>query len=178
MAILLSCDLKYFDEYATLLVRSAKANTAEKRVYISVVTEQMEPWQLASERFFFAQKLDEPELIIVDADSLFVGPPEFPAGGVGLYLRPEAPEKTKVAAGLVVIRDRGFLDALCENLRRESGWFADQIALWKTYCGYGGDYFDVSPFLTWEFDEKPIWTGKGPRKRSKIFRSKMNEFGA
>ena len=176
MAVVVSCDIKYYDRFAGPFVRSIRRNTKQNAVYVCVTTEDMQPWEYASARFFFAQKILEPELVILDVDSLCIGDFDLPAGDVGLYLRSEARDEMKVAAGMVVIRHRPWLDMLCMNLARESGWFADQKALWKTYQSRSVDYFDVSPFITWDFDEKPIWTAKGARKRYEPWKSMFAKY--
>lgn len=178
MAVVVSCDAEYLKRFGQTFVESVKRNTKQDKVYISVVTRDHEPWEAACERFFFARNLPEQELVILDIDSLFLRGVVFPEGEVGLYFRDRADERLNIAAGLVVVRNKSFLEALCKNLKGHSGWFADQKALWQTYCQNDFEYFDVSAFITWEFDEKPIWTGKGALKRSETFREKMDEFRA
>ena len=178
MAIVASCDTEYLKRFGQTFVESVKRNTGQDKVYLSVVTRDHEPWEAACERFFFARDLPEQELIILDIDSLFVEDVEFPQGDIGLYFRDREEDRLKIAAGLVVVRNKAFLEALCRNLKRQSGWFADQKALWATYSQNEFEYFDVPSYLTWEFDDKPIWTGKGALKRSETFREKMDEFRA
>jgi len=179
MAVVVSCDANYLKRFGQEFVESVKRNTKQDRVYISVLTGEYLPWEAACERFYLAAQLDEPELIILDIDSLFIKDVQLPEGDVGLYFREENEDpRMKVAAGMVVVRDRKFLRSLCGKLKKQTGWYADQRALWDTYKSYECKYFDVSPYLTWEFDDKPIWTGKGALKRSETFQEKMDEFRA
>ena len=169
MAILVACDINYFNLYAKPLANSLKAKTTLGKVYFSVCLEERSRTAYAKQRFYDARKIDEPELIILDADTVVVKDFTLPEGKTGLILRPDRTRGLQVAAGMVVVRDRGFLDAVCSRLDAYDEWTADQRALWEAYEAYKSEYFDLSSYVCFGPEEgdahKPVWSAKGNRKK-------------
>lgn len=111
-------------------------------------------------------------VLVLDIDAVIRKHIEFPKTDFSFFLRKNRPEKSKVAAGAVYIKNNAIEIANYLKMsveKRPKRWFSDQYALLDTYNQFiNSEYtFSEIPFSLIDYNfrsDSSVWTGKGNKK--------------
>lgn len=169
--LMTSCDDKYHELYAKPFRNSAEAHGMRVKIISGGACDRVEASVLRFKLLPDVLK-EHPSVLVLDIDSIINEPIDFhDRWDIGIFLRNEYKDEVhkRVLASAFYINARA-IDFAWEVRKRVKGkvaWYADQVALYKTYQATLGKYkvkLLGTDFINWHCVPASIWTGKGVAK--------------
>ncbi len=188
MLVFAACDTTYLP-YASALELSGKQHGMDVWVHCSGLEAKTEASRCyhSNLRYLLLPDLLKrfEQVLVLDVDSLIRQPLWIEREwDMGLYFRPENKDplmKTLAAGSYFTWRAWDFARELREEVQRRIEkntlkWAIEQQLMWEIHdkCPLRYRVKDLKGFLDWE-DGSPVWSPKGPRKKSKRFREACEE---